>query len=327
MIHRIEPYQTKYRIWGKYLYTFFFVLTFSLLNAQSRPEARDHHAATFDQLRNRLVVFGGNGEGDSGYLSDLWEYDGKSWMKVDDHSRTARSSHALAFITSEGASILLGGVSKEGGYLSDMGFWQENHWQDAPTGPSARYSPAMAYDEARDVLVLFSGAGRGEDLMWEYSKGTWEAVKIQGASPTPRVRSQMVYDHVRETLVLFGGYADGKSVGDMWEWDGKLWTRLQVTVPPARNNHFMASDRKLKKIVLFGGKNRQDNVLFGDTWEWDGTQWELISETGPEPRDMTAGAFDANLGRVVLFGGRNIDRQKLDDLWSWDGEQWHLIEE
>lgn len=297
-----------------------------ILLAQDFPEARDHHAVTFDSFRNRLILFGGNGKANSSYLSDLWEFDGQSWLKVNDKEMTERSSHVLLFVPKLNKSLLIGGVSMKGEYLSAMGFWDGNVWNSIPEGPSPRYSPAVAYDEYRDVLVLFSGAGRGEDEMWELKDGKWTQVSLLDTRPSARVRSQMVYDYVRKTVILFGGYAGGQSIGDMWEWDGYEWTRLEVNVPPARNNHLMVSDRVRKKVVLFGGKNRQDGILFGDTWEWDGYKWTKLSETGPEARDMTAGAFDENSTNIILFGGRNSTRAKLGDLWSWNGKEWSRID-
>ena len=286
------------------------------------PPPRDHYAATFDRHRNRLLIFGGNGNEGGSYLSDLWEYDGNNWVKVSDGQMRARSSHAMIFFPGMNKSLLLGGISKEGEYLSAMGLWDGEKWQQLDGGPSPRYSPAVAYDESREVLVVFSGAGRGEDILWEWQNGKWSPVPLEGMYPTPRVRAQMAYDYIRRTVILFGGYAEGKSAGDMWEWNGKQWKKLLVDTPPARNNHLMISDRGRQRIVLFGGKNRQDDVLFGDTWEWDGSQWTKIADEGPTPRDMTSGAFDENRQRVVLFGGRNKDRQKLGDFWEWDGTQW-----
>ncbi|MEO9485285.1 MAG: kelch repeat-containing protein [Ekhidna sp.] len=303
----------------------FLVIAHQLL-AQESPEPRDHHAMTFDNARKRIVMFGGNGSGESKYFSDLWELDNTSWRKVNESEMTERSSHAIVFIPNINKNLLIGGISKSGEYLIDMGFWDGKSWTPVAEGPSPRYSPAIAYDEFRETLVLFSGAGRGEDEMWEWKDGVWTQISLnQENRPLARTRSQMVYDYVRKTVILFGGYAEGKSVDDMWEWNGKEWTRLQVNVPPARNNHLMVSDKHRKHVVLFGGKNRQEGILFGDTWEWNGEAWSRLSKSGPEARDMTSGAFDENGRRIVLFGGRNEDRKKLGDLWSWDGRRWSQL--
>lgn len=304
-------------------------ITLTIFCTDKRPEPRDHHAMTFDSDRKKLVVYGGNSNSSSRILfNQIWEWDGHNWSEPINGIAEGRSSHVLLFDPSQKKSIFFGGVSSEGLVNHEVSLWDGKQWIPSGDGPSPRYSPAIAYDVKRDVIVLFSGYSNGDDELWECNKGIWKEVIIpEGDQPSSRVRSQMAYDYVNEVVLLFGGYSNGQSVGDIWQWDGNKWKELQIDGPGERNNHVMVSDKDRKRIVLFGGKNRQQNKLYGDTWEWDGEKWEKKSDTGPEPRDMTAAAYDENLKEVILFGGRNKDRKSLGDMWRWNGTEWQKINE
>ena len=97
----------------------------------------------------------------------------------------------------------------------------------AQSVPPPRYSFALAFDEARGVLVMFGGSNRGTFMndTWEWDGVKWEMKNQQG--PSPRNSPSMVYNSKRKTIILFGGDAgswnDKKSFGDTWEWNGSEW--------------------------------------------------------------------------------------------------------
>ena len=86
-------------------------------------------------------------------------------------------------------------------------------------GPAARAAYGAAYDQARDVMVVFGGYdnsfGRLGDT-WEFDGAGWQQRTL---SPTPPVRTNidqtMVYDGGRQKVVLFGGLSSGY-VNDTW---------------------------------------------------------------------------------------------------------------
>ena len=78
------------------------------------------------------------------------------------------------------------------------------------SGPGARYSHSMAYDSARQVVVLFGGnrnaswpSGALSDT-WEWDGNTWTQ-RQPANSPGPRGHGVMVYDSVRGVCVYYGG--------------------------------------------------------------------------------------------------------------------------
>jgi hypothetical protein len=59
----------------------------------------------FDALRNRVVLFGGNGP-----LNDTWEWDGTTWVQMTVAvSPPARGGHAMAYDAARRQVVLFGG--------------------------------------------------------------------------------------------------------------------------------------------------------------------------------------------------------------------------
>ena len=141
------------------------------------------------------------------------------------------------------------------------------------TSPGGRISPGMAYDSARNRVVLFGGHGGNSgggylSDTWELDGKNWTQIKPT-TSPPYRYSHAMTYDAARQRVVLFGGYTHlvPFDLSDTWEWDGKNWTQAKPTTSPsARYSHAMAYDSR-GRTVLFGGYLHSTGYL-GDTWEY-----------------------------------------------------------
>ena len=200
--------------------------------------------------------------------------------------------------------------------------------QGGPT-PTARYGHCMAYDSAREVVVMFGGnasAVWSANLLsetWEWDGATWTQ-RVSANAPSPRAHGAMCYDAARGVCVYFGGNVGGQSeLAETWEWDGVNWTqRILPAAPPARYSPNMVFDSVRGVAVLFGGWDGGSG--FGDTWEYDGVTWTQVATTGPAPRGTHSMAFDAARGKTVVFGGWD-GSTRFDDTWEWDGASWTLI--
>jgi hypothetical protein len=83
----------------------------------------------------------------------------------------------MAYDAKRGRTVLFGGGSK-GGALGDTWTFDGTRWTEleAP-GPTPRFSPAMAYDESRDVIVLFGGRRSWPDDLadtWTFDGQSWK---------------------------------------------------------------------------------------------------------------------------------------------------------
>ena len=196
-------------------------------------------------------------------------------------------------------------------------------------GPSARYAHSMAYDSARQVVVLFGGDGDetspGGALgdTWEWDGASWEQ-QSPPSSPSPRYAGAMVYDNVRGVCVFFGGTQTPTSIlAETWEFDGVNWTQANPVVSPSpRRHHNMAFDSLRQRVVLFGGWSGSGNL--GDTWEWDGVTWvQRTTPSAPSPRCYAGMCYDASRAELLLFGGGSGQNgSAYGDTWVFNGSAW-----
>src|SRR5438094_827110 len=144
----------------------------------------------------------------------------------------------------------------------------------ALTPPSARDFMGMAYDAARNQVVLFGGGDpRNFADTWTWDGVDWTQ-RTPAHSPSGRRGMGMTYDAARAQVVMFGGY-NGGFLADTWTWDGTDWTqRTPAHAPPARFGMGMTYDAARSQVVLFGGITGPAGSL-GDTWTWDGTDWAI----------------------------------------------------
>jgi hypothetical protein len=193
--------------------------------------------------------------------------------------------------------------------------------QEPPGKPGARWGHAMAYDAARDRVVLFGGALSREQYVadtWEWNGASW--TRIDAAGPPPRAFAAMAFDSSRNRVVLHGGRdPSGDSLADTWEWDGRAWRQVATAGPARRDHHALVFDETRKVTLLFGGYG--DDRVYGDTWTWNGAAWKQVATAGPPPRAAHAMAFDRTRGRIVAHGGVWLGGIYAD-IWEWTGQKW-----
>jgi hypothetical protein len=142
------------------------------------PEPRAHFGFAYDNAHRQTLLFGGY-DGRSVY-EDLWSWDGAAWTQLELDGPGARSHIGMA-VSPDGLLVFGGAtgtstfttLSDETWYLTD-GAWQ----QPSGRAPSPRGLPALGYDPAREVMVLYGGfAADGEPLsdLWEWD-GSWTCV-------------------------------------------------------------------------------------------------------------------------------------------------------
>jgi len=181
--------------------------------------------------------------------------------------------------------------------------------------PPARISHALAYDAARQRIVLFGGydplnpAYFGDT--WEWDGSNWKQ-RIQTDNPPARAGHALAYDAVRQHVVLFGGGAFA-ALNDTWEWDGRIWIQhTPATSPPGRTVHALVYDAARRRIVLFGGGR------FNDTWEYATTILVTSgsSRIGSSQSLVLTAARDAGrpflVGSSLGIGPIPVDTRRID---------------
>jgi hypothetical protein len=275
--------------------------------------------AVYNSKRQVIVLFGGtNSAGQT--LSTTWEFDGKTWIRIETpNSPPSRFWHGMAYESRRNVTIVFGGErsTSTSNLLNDTWEYDGKDWVKINTAHSPLprgYGALLAYDSCRGKTVLFGGKdSRGLPTeTWEYDGKDWTQVQTS-ASPPGRWLSAMAFDSTRCKMVLFGG-GDGKD--DTWEYDGKNWSRISTgNTPPARWAHALAFNPVTSHIILFGGYNPKTQHPMNDTWAYDGTNWQILSTTpSPSTREQHAMAFYGVTSQVIVISG-----------WGSDGN-WVLTE-
>jgi hypothetical protein len=255
----------------------------------------------FDAQRQRLLYVGCSDEG-------TFEWDGADWVLRAVHSPLSWLP-GVAYDEARHNTVMF----TVAGYQTGATWtWDGSAWSFRTNqGPVPRLNPAIAYDSARGVVVMFGGAPTagsfGGSDTWEWDGTRWTQ-RQPPVVPTPfRFDSAMAYDPTRQRCVLFGGEAT-QYTDDTWEYDGNTWVLASPGAGPVRRTrHSMAYDSIAQRVVLFGGYGpggiNDTNTVLNDMWLWDGRTWTRRPVPGAPARQLAAMAFDPVVGRLVLSHG------------------------
>ncbi|MDB5215348.1 MAG: peptidase in kexin sedolisin [Myxococcaceae bacterium] len=133
--------------------------TSGFVNRKPSPSPPPRHAnvLVYDEARARVVAFAGS---DGSLRNDLWEWDGTTWFEVTPPiSPASRRGACAAYDSVRKVTVIFGG--RPGGMasaLADTWEWDGTAWTPGASGPSGRSSCAMAFDRARNQIVMFGGS-------------------------------------------------------------------------------------------------------------------------------------------------------------------------
>jgi galactose oxidase-like protein len=288
------------------------------------PSPRVGHAITYDSIRERTTLFGGQPSFESPTIfEDTWQWNGRLWTQVARFGPPQRAFHTLEFDSVRQCCVLFGGQGTV--EFGDTWTFDGTYWtQVEDVGPAARLQHATAFDSTRGRLVLFGGF-RGTDGSvlgdtWEWDGTAWTQTEETG--PPPRAAAAMTYDPGSAATVLFGGQliasgAGDKPASDTWLWDGTTWTQVADTGPGPRSGatltSFISGPTGHASATLFGGAGPSGPQ--GDTWRWVLSGWTKIHDIGPAPRFLAATTFDTKGNQIVLFGGADAN-STFADTWE-----------
>lgn len=175
--------------------------------------------------------------------------------------------------------------------------------------PPARTNHALAYDGARERVVMFGGFAASNET-WEWDGAGWTQMRPRHA-PSPRRDVAMAYDPLRRRVLLFGGVTGTGQSDETWEWDGVDWTQRVVSVnPPPRAGAALTWDGITGEMLLVGGESVRV------THTWNGSRWLPRPHVNPLVAGQSASAaYNLETGEVILV--------IADRMFSWDGSEWN----
>ena len=309
-----------------------------LLPTGTPPAPRRWHAASYDRLRDRILV--SFGQTQTGFSNEVWALSlsgTPAWTQiVAPGGPTARYAHSSVYDAANDRLIVFGGIDAVGAKndvwaLSLAGTPTWTQITAAGTPPSARYGAGAIYDRQRQRMVLFAG-GTGapnQNDVFTLSLGampTWATLDPTG-SPQGRQFHTVSYDPIGDRLIAYGG-SSGTVLSDTWVLplaSPTAWVPMSGT---RRKGHSGVYDNVRGRMLVFGGDN---GMQLNDTWElaMNGSpSWERLSPAGPFPagRALHGAVYDPTRDRMVIFGGRTTT--PLNDAWelTFSGElAWHQL--
>lgn len=305
-------------------------------------------AFAYDANRKTSLVFGGVESDGAPPLVPAYELGPVTWSQVRGagavNPPAARFGASLVYDELNKRLLLFGGQVNDAVYFNDLWAWDGSTWSRVAakgTPPTPRALTAMAFDSARNIVVLFGGDNKPAANMGSYAvNDTWE-LNVTSDTWTQRndgtvgmnsravIGHAMAYDAKNKRTVLFGGNFAG--VGpfvysqETWIWNGTAWTQQGGAAPNPRAYYGMAYDSARGVIVISGGETNAGLFqALGDVWELDNLTWTKRNPATNVPgRSNHSMTYDANRKLVLTFGGLQNDLQDASNqLWGWNGTTW-----
>jgi hypothetical protein len=195
--------------------------------------------------------------------------------------------------------------------------------------PAARSFPAMVFDPALGVVVMYGGrdvpqsaadaTGFGTIAIatdtWTWNGSDWSP---QHPAHHPVLFfPSAIYDYARKQIVLVGSTPTFTS--ETWIYDGFDWThQAQADGKPAPSRMYerLSFDAASKTVVTFGGYSPNGSDLTA-VWEWDGRAWTQTPASEPFPLSAFAGFAPEFDQRSMLV----CSDSPSASTWRWDGSR------
>lgn len=262
--------------------------------------------ATCAYRDGKLFLFGGIGidkDGDTGYLNNLWSWDGSTWTWLSGDAEVHTSGtlgvkgqisplaiprsryRSSSIIDEKGNFWLYGGHGQfspnTSGEIDELWMWDGENW--IWMSGSGKPSQLADYGTMNVTRPSNSPGGRGDVNIWFNNEGRLQifAGEVTTEAGLPR-----------------------KYYADVWEWDGEYWTWISgdTTYNFSRHNTLYTYDSTNRighrrgachwqdhqgNVWVFGGFGWGDhsNGMLNDLWKWDGSRWYWMGG-GKEAGDM-----------------------------------------
>jgi cysteine-rich repeat protein len=290
------------------------------------PSARHGMAMAYDEVRGKIVLFGGQ---DSQLINclprsqnacgDTWEYDGRRWNKITpidpegDGNPRARAAMQMTWDPSSQRVVMFGGYTSNNAPVTCDGSGSQNCG-----GP------------------------------WAWNGKSWSLLVSTAPEPDgrPAARNQagVAFDAVRSRLVVFGG-TQGNWFNPVtpfdsfvWEWSGTAWARVTPVnlgdgVPASRAQEGLVYDAARSEILLLGASSGGPS----STWRYKGAGFDRINNGSDDNGDGSPSArmpfnmvYDTQRERSIIIGGLasgaacdgGATERCGNRVWSWNGYDW-----
>jgi cysteine-rich repeat protein len=205
-------------------------------SAAAGPTSRCYSGMAFDGAE--IVMFGGTtaGQDNGNANAETWTWDGSAWHSAAPAmAPSARYAPAMAYDPVRDQVVLFGGLLLPA-VQGDTWIWDHKTqtWSKPAVAlsPPARAYASMAWDPARQTLVLYGGFGtQSLDDAWQWDGQRWSALAIAGG-PGVRQTYALATSPDGAGILMFGGSTEipifaspavrTGPFADLWRarWDG-----------------------------------------------------------------------------------------------------------
>ena len=294
---------------------------------------RDGFASAYDATRNRIVVFGGYGRGETGVQSDgfkpeTWTFDGTRWaLQATATFVSGRDGAVMVFDPVRNECVMFGGNRADGLILNETWTWNGTDWtKKAPAAsPEVRKWSKMVWDTQNNRVLLFGGYNPNGNLIYK-DTWTWNGTTWTKLTPTLNPGDgagnynyndydAMAWDSTTNRAILCN-----PPMQRTWTFDGTTWTYVPSIVHPNHGQHSrMVYDPVRQEVVLGPGSS------FNQTWTYKNGEWTLRSPANvPQHRYNYGFVWHSGLQKAVMFNGYN-GSLLATDTWAWGGTDWGLV--
>ncbi len=306
------------------------------------PSRRDFANAVFDDVRKRVVVYGGRLAGATTSTAELWEWDGAdgSWTNRTPTPRppswpAPRDGAKATFDSARGRLVLFGGWT--GGTTLDE-LWECDlataTWTNRTPTPRPtqwpRFAISLTFDSVRGRVILYGGSQVNDELWeWDGATGSWTGLTPTVRPPTwPSGNVQAItHDPAGQRVMALTDLQFSNAFIE-YDQDAGVWTPIVATQSPSFapgiRHHVFTFDSRRGKAVAFGGfdsVSRSRAVFEWDrgTGAWVNPAPSSLPPSWPTPRALAAGVFDPVADRTLVFGGSDNSGLR-GDLLEWNGD-------
>lgn len=307
------------------------------------PPARLYATMTYDTVRQRTVLFGGQKV--TGGPPDLWEWDGSDWTQrtygggpatgypgqvVFDSARgrlvfflgsTAWEYDGAGWTAAIPAAITPVARYFDAGIGAIVGFgggtlysWTGSAWVAQGPAPVLPATSAAAADPALPGAYLHVRYGSDRASLLRFDAGAPLQVQwLSASNPLEWYSPRLCHDAARDRVVLFGGREDWwagpchsppcGTIGIGRLWE---WDSAAAVFVPQPDPPSGVDLELVSGAPMVYHRTRARAVVYAgtDLLEWDGIAWsQHTPPVAPPPRRYPAMAWDSSRDRLVLFGG------------------------
>eukprot|EP00439_Symbiodinium_sp_Y106_P002913 s5999_g1.t1 len=265
-----------------------------------------------------LLMFGGtHNDGSQIYRSDLWQYDGSAWSKLNEATLPGLHGHTAVYDPVSNGMLVFAGYAN--GVLGNNFYrWriQFGNWvvvTGSGTVPDAREGHTAVYSSVNTCMLVFGGwdssAHRNDLACWDVTANAW--ISKAAHSTSGRSHHIAVVNSDGTQMLIHGGDDGSAKRSDLWRYDvaADSWTALSPTAGRAysssdfsRWGHAAAWATDPDCLIFFGGLDTSSVTPDHHVWcySMEENKWKADGNPGGSPPN--GGTGDIREAKGAMLG-------------------------